>query len=685
MTLAVNEHREGRLATPPRRKGRILERRRLDAAGNVLSATYGNGVVVTNTYNDPTGRITGINSVNGSGTTIQNNAYSWYRVGNLHTRQWQATDPTTSTVYNPLETFGYDVLNRLNTATLSGTNGGDGTVTTSYDVLGDIVCKSDVTASTCSPSAPGYTYGQGGEYPHAVTAVAGTVNGIANPSYHYDDVGNMDGRAGTQVMWNSLNLPTCMDMTGSSCAGTSYSKFSYAPDKHRYQQVTVDSSGNPETTVYAGGVEFLTTGTTTVARHMLSAYGENVLSINIGDSVCTTTTESICFNYLNSDHLGGVDAVTDVSGNAPKDSSGNPLAVSFGYNAFGGRRDPVTGMAPTAAQVQADRALTHRGFTKHEMLDNLNLIHMNGRVYDPSLGRFLSVDPVYQFPTNMQSLNPYSYVLNNPLSLTDPSGYASECTQLHSCSTDTGTHIPGHDTGVKGKDLAAMQKAQGARFIAKLAGAIQKYAGEIQKAFGVAASSLGLGMVNGQAALLSNGQTNQEQDASSTLNSSKPQAGGEALGAPRHISAHPDGTDGPTITFNNDVPGGPSADKPVNGRLATVIETAVTTTGYSININSTTGGHAANDPHTQMRAVDIDMINGMRVGDIRAQPLVENFMKAVEKFSWVNQVIGPSPGLSHNFVDGVIDRNRPISNSLLLEHMTHIHVNVPRRAFDENP
>src|SRR6185312_2110812 len=50
-------------------------------------------------------------------------------------------------------------------------------------------------------------------------------------------------------------------------------------------------------------------------------------------------------------------------------------------------------------------------------------VHMNGRVYDPALGRFLSVDPVYQAPTNMQSLNPYSYVMNNPLSLVDPSGY----------------------------------------------------------------------------------------------------------------------------------------------------------------------------------------------------------------------------------------------------------------------
>ena len=49
---------------------------------------------------------------------------------------------------------------------------------------------------------------------------------------------------------------------------------------------------------------------------------------------------------------------------------------------------------------------------------------MNGRVYDYDLGRFLSVDPIIQFPANSQSLNPYSYIMNNPLSGTDPTGYA---------------------------------------------------------------------------------------------------------------------------------------------------------------------------------------------------------------------------------------------------------------------
>jgi hypothetical protein len=51
---------------------------------------------------------------------------------------------------------------------------------------------------------------------------------------------------------------------------------------------------------------------------------------------------------------------------------------------------------------------------------------MNGRGFDPLLGRFLSVDPFIQSPTNTQSINPYSYIFNNPLSGTDPTGYVSE-------------------------------------------------------------------------------------------------------------------------------------------------------------------------------------------------------------------------------------------------------------------
>jgi len=51
---------------------------------------------------------------------------------------------------------------------------------------------------------------------------------------------------------------------------------------------------------------------------------------------------------------------------------------------------------------------------------------MNGRVYEPSLGRFLSPDPLVSDPSNSQTFNRYSYVRNNPLSYTDPSGFLEE-------------------------------------------------------------------------------------------------------------------------------------------------------------------------------------------------------------------------------------------------------------------
>ncbi|MDD7257270.1 MAG: AHH domain-containing protein [Prevotellaceae bacterium] len=63
-----------------------------------------------------------------------------------------------------------------------------------------------------------------------------------------------------------------------------------------------------------------------------------------------------------------------------------------------------------------------RGYGGHEMLDEFNLINMNGRVYDPILGRFLSPDKYVQEGENSQNYNSYSYCLNNPLKYADPSG-----------------------------------------------------------------------------------------------------------------------------------------------------------------------------------------------------------------------------------------------------------------------
>jgi RHS repeat-associated protein len=63
-----------------------------------------------------------------------------------------------------------------------------------------------------------------------------------------------------------------------------------------------------------------------------------------------------------------------------------------------------------------------RGYTGHEMMPEYGLINMNGRLYDPVLGRFLSPDNYVQLPDFSQSFNRYSYCLNNPLKYVDPSG-----------------------------------------------------------------------------------------------------------------------------------------------------------------------------------------------------------------------------------------------------------------------
>ncbi len=67
--------------------------------------------------------------------------------------------------------------------------------------------------------------------------------------------------------------------------------------------------------------------------------------------------------------------------------------------------------------------VTKRGYTGHEHIDEMDLIHMNGRVYDPDAGRFMSPDPFVFNPYSTQGFNRYAYVSNNPLKYVDPSGF----------------------------------------------------------------------------------------------------------------------------------------------------------------------------------------------------------------------------------------------------------------------
>jgi len=100
--------------------------------------------------------------------------------------------------------------------------------------------------------------------------------------------------------------------------------------------------------------------------------------------------------------------------------------------------------------------VTRAGYTFQTVLGSMGLNHMNGRIEDSVTGRFLSPDPRGTMPGNTQSWNRYSYVLNNPLTLTDPTGFTSEqppptdggINVGGSFTTYTGSNIPGINMGI---------------------------------------------------------------------------------------------------------------------------------------------------------------------------------------------------------------------------------------------
>ncbi len=105
------------------------------------------------------------------------------------------------------------------------------------------------------------------------------------------------------------------------------------------------------------------------------------------------------------------------------DAVGNVLARES-FTAFGARRGSNWQGVPSTADYTTFSSTTRQGFTGQEMLDSVGLVHMNGRVYDPTLGRFLSADTVIQTLGSSQAINPYAYAWNDPLKYIDPSGHS---------------------------------------------------------------------------------------------------------------------------------------------------------------------------------------------------------------------------------------------------------------------
>ncbi|TQF70187.1 SpvB/TcaC N-terminal domain-containing protein [Pseudoalteromonas luteoviolacea] len=154
---------------------------------------------------------------------------------------------------------------------------------------------------------------------------------------------------------------------------------------------------------------------------------DKVINRNIGNDAQQTyfSTGLSKTKWMFTDHQGSIIAITN---------SEYKLLKRYSYDIFGKQSAVVETQADIDAHYAHLATLTvldsissnFKAYTGHEPValgGEKRIIHMNGRIFDADTGRFMQADPFVQAPTNLQNYNAYSYVLNNPLSYTDPSGY----------------------------------------------------------------------------------------------------------------------------------------------------------------------------------------------------------------------------------------------------------------------
>ena len=212
--------------------------------------------------------------------------------------------------------------------------------------------------------------------------------------------------------YTSFNMPLTF---AASSGGASVSEtYIYGPEHQRVKQVSTTLGSifylNPDA---SGGLAFeknIKPDSSMELRNYVTAGGSVVAEIKQITSSTGVATEQT--RYFLRDNLGSANVITDEAGN---------VVERLAYEPFGKRRQ-VTGAQDPGNTILGTQG--QRGFTNHEHMDELGLVNMNGRVYDPMTARFLSADPLIQAPYNSQSYNRYSYVINSPLNLSDPTGFS---------------------------------------------------------------------------------------------------------------------------------------------------------------------------------------------------------------------------------------------------------------------
>lgn len=367
--------------------GKVLwEIQETNAKGQILKGKLG-AAAINNTY-DGNGFLTNTNHSSTVKPSVLQVSYSFDAIKN------ELKSRTTGGDFNIVESFDYDDNNRL----VNWTNPVTGIKPTAnrnvYDIKGRITQNDQVGTIKFENSTKIYQ------------PTGMTLNAAGTQNYNNDMI--------QSIAYNENNDPVFIDGEKGDVA------FQYGLTSMR-QKVSYGGNFDPDqegkfTKFYSedGSFEVLKDNITGKEKHILyiggTPYESNIVYLK------NFTEDSGSYKFLHKDYLGSILAISDETGNKLEqrhfDAWGNFTHLQVGNGAVITDKNIINNTA----------LLLERGYTSHEHFAEVGIIHMNGRLYDPLLRRFLNADENIQDPYNTQNYNKYGYVLNNPLIYNDPSG-----------------------------------------------------------------------------------------------------------------------------------------------------------------------------------------------------------------------------------------------------------------------
>jgi RHS repeat-associated protein len=334
-----------------------------NASDQITNLAFQSGTTTTYGYDPKMLRLTSLVT---SGN-IQNFGYTYDNVGNVKT--------ITDYVPNPdqVTTFNYDDLNRLKDATLPGVYAHSWT----YNPIGNMLTRNDNNGNVT------YSYNDTA-HKHAVTQAGANY-------FCYDQNGNMTRRNATTSACTNGDALTYdkENRLTSITVGSTTTTFVYDGDGNRVKKVVGSTA-----TYYVGNYYEVTNNVATKYVY----FGKQRVALKKNGAV----------TYLHGDHLGSTSVTTNASGQCTS---------AQWYYAYGNIRTP----APTLPC--SGTPATDYGFTGQRRDAGASLLYYGARYYDSALGRFIQADTIVPQAGNPQTLNRYSYTLNNPVRYNDPDGH----------------------------------------------------------------------------------------------------------------------------------------------------------------------------------------------------------------------------------------------------------------------